>query len=1034
MAPFTAAASVTLTGRALRGASMVEVAGGQDTVSTRAQDNRSFSLEVPLRPNRLNQLVVRELFADGTISPAVIVPVTQDSVPPAVTISYPLNGDVVSGSATTVVGSVGDVLSGAAGIKVTVNGVDAPTARGIGSQSSFSLGGVALVAGQTNTIRVEATDTVGNTAAATVDVRQETPSGNGLLPFAGDGQSGTVSEYLGQPIAVRLTRPDGSPFVGKVVTFTVTRSNGRLSGDRGLEPRQQFAAVTDGNGVASVFWRLGSDAGVGNNRVRATSLDVAGVATFVASGRVGAARQINVASGGRQVGQTTGPAAELLAVWVNDGCNGVGGVPVTFAVVAGAGVLTAGQSFSLPAVTVTTDSSGHASAELTLGPAPGDNLVAATWPGNPGRPAMFTVVGVAATGGSTAFLGQVFDNAQQPLQDAVARIVFGDGTERLATTDAAGEFMVDDLPQSGRADLFVDGASVTAIAGRPRDPQRMRFPALHWEVTIISGAVNRLPSAVLLPVLDPVNDRMYDGSQDVVLTCAGIAGLSVTIAAGSMTLPDGRRPTPQTPLPAAIPVAINQVHYDSVPMPIPDGASPVFTWTVQPGGARFEPPARISYPNMSGLAAGSLSYFLTFDHDTGRFEVVGSGRVSADGSMIESDPGAGLTLAGWGCNCPPYAVTGDCEEERKCADATFSFTSSAAQSYGYDEVAGSAVDYVSLDRAGSTRVIVQAAPSGDGFVVTSSNPAVFTVAGGSVALSGASTEVVLTGANGGADRASALLQVRANDAAGAVCGTLNVEVYKKLNVATVSFYRIRDPGVAATTPAQNPTFAELRTAMNNVYKQAVIDVGAVNGNRDQQIAYDLNGNGKLDYYNDGANPERDAITGAGLAGDPKIAYVEEMRDNWRLAAAAASGQNRVRLVSVAGLAPGQYDLGPATGAAETITVASIAAATNELVLAAALANNHAATDTVYQGLAGLSSNPQLVTDAGGELIITLVHEMLHRPSFGSLADVAETDNILYYTTGGTGAGMLRYRGQTIVDTGTGVPTGGTENQWNRVAR
>lgn len=61
---------------------------------------------------------------------------------------------------------------------------------------------------------------------------------------------------------------------------------------------------------------------------------------------------------------------------------------------------------------------------------------------------------------------------------------------------------------------------------------------------------------------------------------------------------------------------------------------------------------------MSGLPAGAIAYFLSFNHDTERFEIVASGHVTVDGSTILSDPGAGLTVAGWGCNCPPYSVTG----------------------------------------------------------------------------------------------------------------------------------------------------------------------------------------------------------------------------------------------------------------------------------------------------------------------------------------------------------------------------------------
>ena len=46
------------------------------------------------------------------------------------------------------------------------------------------------------------------------------------------------------------------------------------------------------------------------------------------------------------------------------------------------------------------------------------------------------------------------------------------------------------------------------------------------------------------------------------------------------------------------------------------------SWTLQPGGALFDPPAEVTYPNMSGLAPGSASYFLTFPDGGARLELM----------------------------------------------------------------------------------------------------------------------------------------------------------------------------------------------------------------------------------------------------------------------------------------------------------------------------------------------------------------------------------------------------------------------------
>ena len=79
---------------------------------------------------------------------------------------------------------------------------------------------------------------------------------------------------------------------------------------------------------------------------------------------------------------------------------------------------------------------------------------------------------------------------------------------------------------------------------------------------------------------------------------------------------------------------------------------------MQPAGATFDPPVEISYPNMSGLPPGAITHFMSFDHDTNRFEVVASAHVSDDGRFIVSDPGVGITKAGWGGRRRPTTIGG----------------------------------------------------------------------------------------------------------------------------------------------------------------------------------------------------------------------------------------------------------------------------------------------------------------------------------------------------------------------------------------
>src|SRR5262249_30492613 len=50
---------------------------------------------------------------------------------------------------------------------------------------------------------------------------------------------------------------------------------------------------------------------------------------------------------------------------------------------------------------------------------------------------------------------------------------------------------------------------------------------------------------------------------------------------------------------------------------------------------------------LDGLAPGEKSLLWSFNHDAGRWDVFGTGTVSADARTIVSDPGVGVLAPGW---------------------------------------------------------------------------------------------------------------------------------------------------------------------------------------------------------------------------------------------------------------------------------------------------------------------------------------------------------------------------------------------------
>jgi len=648
-ASMTAESTIRVEGEAPDG-SVVEVLTplGRFTVGASA-----FAVEIPLQRNAVNHLFLTATLPDGQKTATRKLTVVQDSQPPSLFIDFPADGAELSTPTVDVAGRVGDVLSGFMGLEVEVNGTPAIVDVGIGTNGTFLAEGIALDPNAPTRITALATDALGNSASQEISVTfVQVPAGVPvILVVAGNGQEAPVGEVLEDPIVVQVLRGDDSPFAEKIVTFRVDRSDGGLLESPGSgEGELSLQVRTDPNGLATAFWRLGSDSGCGNNRVSASSTSVAGSAFFCATALPSGANQINIGTGANQRVESFA-TPDPLVVWVSDGRNGVPGVPVTFRVIQGDGTLNdIGQEVTVPSSTT-----GHASVEYTAGPGGGNNIVEADFPGNLSEPASFILFVIErVAGASTSFSGLVVDNAERVIGGARVTLEVNGNVLPPTDTDSQGQFLFIDVP-SGSARLAVNGLVATLLAGAPIPAGS--FPALSYDTLIVESAANALPTPVILPRLNPANVVLFDNSQDVILTVEEIEGLSMLVRAGSMTLGDGTVPSPGSP----VVLALNQVHFDDVPMPMPDGAAPPFAWTLQPSGAHFDPPVEITYPNMSGLPPGSIAYFLSFNHDTGKFEIVSSGSVTDDGAFIVSDPGSGLTVSGWGCNCPPYSVTGEAE-------------------------------------------------------------------------------------------------------------------------------------------------------------------------------------------------------------------------------------------------------------------------------------------------------------------------------------------------------------------------------------
>ena len=426
----------------------------------------------------------------------------------------------------------------------------------------------------------------------------------------------------------------------------MSNNNGLVGTGATLLP--SIAVNTDANGKAQVNWTLGGRAGSGSNGVEATSMGYDGTAIFIATGTQGGPRNIVIDTGDAQTGAVDTPLPRpLIAVVVDSGNNRLANVPVTFTVTAGDGKFGAQSSY-----TVNSDSDGRVAATLTLGPNGGtaNNVVQATFPGNPAAPAIFTASGkVPGNPADTTITGVVLDNSNLPIQGVTVRAVLSNlltsngqivNTLPSVQTNAQGQFTVVNAPV-GYVKLLVDGST----AMRPN----VTFPTLDYDLVTVAGQVNTVGLPIYLPALSNNRLCVTETTGGGTLTMVDAPGFALTFSPGQVTFPGGSKSGC---------VSATLVNSDKMPMVPGFGQQPRFLVTIQPAGALFNPPAQISMPNVDGLPPHAVTEMYSFDHDIGAFVAIGTGTVSADGLSITSSPGSGVLKAGWHCGGNPAAAGG----------------------------------------------------------------------------------------------------------------------------------------------------------------------------------------------------------------------------------------------------------------------------------------------------------------------------------------------------------------------------------------
>ncbi len=634
----------------------LEVNGTGVTVAV----DQTFATDVSLTEGA-NSLSLIATDDAGNIA-SVDINVTLDTTPPEITVGTPLDGSVLNTAAILVGGAINEPGT------VTVNG----NAAIVDGDNNFQQGPIILSEGP-NIITVEATDEVGNVASVQLSVLLDTepPQLNVTSPLdqslvntpqvqvIGTLEAGATLTLNGINISIAPDETFDTTFPldegANVLTFEATDPAGNTTTALrnvtldSTPPSLDSALINRGNPAAGVLMIDGqpgaTEPGVmlllenpSTGFLAATlSLSDGSFTTDIAALANETVTIVATDSAGNQsatvsVQPVSAPSLSLLPIGdqVMDA-----GTTNQFTVIANdssaSGITLAVAPAPLP---------DHASFDVVTGVfrfAPdisqaGDYVFTFSATTGAERVEETITVTVPAAPGTTSFAGRLLD-ANSLADDIVLPIsgatVSFDGTGLSTLSDANGDFQIVGLPAG---DLIIDIDTSTANPG----PGGSAYAAFREVLPIQDGVTNRIERPFSLPRLSTEGVTVVPGQSTFVSNSA--VGVTLTAAPDSVFL-NGQPFTGE--------ISISEVPEGLAPAALPPTIeeTPILL-TTQPVGLEFTTPATVTFPNTEGMDPGLEVEILSMNPEEGRFEVVGIGRVSADGSTIETISG-GLTRAAW---------------------------------------------------------------------------------------------------------------------------------------------------------------------------------------------------------------------------------------------------------------------------------------------------------------------------------------------------------------------------------------------------
>ena len=233
----------------------------------------------------------------------------------------------------------------------------------------------------------------------------------------------------------------------------------------------------------------------------------------------------------------------------------------------------------------------------------------------------------------TALSGQLLDT-NDFVRGVVTPVVGGTvsllGAGPAAVSGPDGRFLLSGIPPGSQV-LDIDTSTANPA------PDGSPYGGFREEITLIEGAANVVDRPFFLPRIDRESLTTVDPNVTTVVTNPTLH-VTMAVPPHSAKNPDGTDFTGM--------LSISLVAEGLAPAALPPDLQPGLLITIQPVGVTFDPPVPITFPNIDHLPPGTEVDIWSLDAENGVFVVVGTGRVTADGSRVETISG-GIVDADW---------------------------------------------------------------------------------------------------------------------------------------------------------------------------------------------------------------------------------------------------------------------------------------------------------------------------------------------------------------------------------------------------